>query len=198
MADFGETRESLRRAEGSFRRSGEHGTEENVVCPGRGRALGGFQRVARDANLKVRRNIPGGLIGAEQTLRFLDRQGIATQMDAASLFGKSHVQAVIYKNARCGERLIWSFQGAAYCSVCEQGSISARQILLAKLNPINARGDGQSDLFQNWFKQASLGRGAQAAAIGDVADDGPSTRLAREIERRIIGAGHERDQDESR
>jgi hypothetical protein len=74
--------------------------------------------------------------------------------------------------------------------VCEQGSISARQILLAKLNPINARGGGQSDLLQNRFKQASLGRGAQAAAIGDVADDGPSTRLAREIERRIIAAGH--------
>lgn len=102
MADFGETNESLRRAEDCFGRSGEHGTEENVVCAGRGRALGGLQRVARDANQKVRRSFPGGLIGAEQTLRFFDRQGIATQMDAASLFSKSHVQAVIYKNARCG------------------------------------------------------------------------------------------------
>src|SRR5690349_12841149 len=102
MADFGQTRESLRRAEGCFRRSGEHGTEENVVRAGSDSELGGLQRVARDANQKVRRNFPGGLIGAQQSLRFFGRQRIATQMDAASLFGESHVQAVIYKNARRG------------------------------------------------------------------------------------------------
>ena len=118
-------------------------------------------------------------------------------MDAASLLGEGHVEAVIDENAARAPRAACFLRNAAQCFACKRGRISPRQIFLAKLNPIDACGSGCFDLCQKRFDQIFLGRVLQATAVGDVTEDGLSAqRLG--IERRTIWEGRWQDQDANR
>jgi len=119
-------------------------------------------------------------------------------MDAASLFGEGHVEAVINENARRTPRVACLLRNAPQCFACERGRQFPRQIFLAQLNPIDASGGGGFDLFQKKLDPIILGRDRQTAAVGDVTEDGLSIRKRFGIERRTIWGGHWKDQDANR
>lgn len=73
---MGETLEPLGSAEGGFGRCGEDGAKENVARAGGSGGLGGFQRMARNADKEIGAGNLRGLTGLEQTFHFPRGQGV--------------------------------------------------------------------------------------------------------------------------
>jgi hypothetical protein len=119
-------------------------------------------------------------------------------MDAASMFGESHIEAVIHENTRDSLGAARLLRNAEQGFASERGRLFPGQVFLAKLNPIDVSSGYAFDLVQKRREQIMLRGGRQSAAVGDVAEEGLSVQMGLGIDRRTISEGHWKGQDAHR
>lgn len=175
-ANFCQASETLRGAKLHFRGSGKHGTEDDVVravvlCGARS-----FERMARraDQEARGRARLPQPLFLPSYDVG--DGEGFTAQVDPCGACRERDVQAVVHENP--------SGRGP-HSGAGEREERARREILLAKLDPIEAGGRGRSDALEQGASRGLVRAGRQAVAVGDVTQQ----RLRCAAQRRTEGAG---------
>jgi len=177
-ANFGEAIKPLGRAKRRFRWCGEDWAKKKIVGAAARRRFCSFERMAGNSDEEI---FPFAAL-LDNPLGFRQRQTFFAKMDAARSLRERNIESIVHEDACCRSLAGGRFRGALQSFVRERTAVSAGEIFLANLDPIDASFRSGLDFAKEslqLFRRINFG---EATPFGHVAKQRPT--------RGVIWAGH--------